>query len=88
METLGCGVPIVGYRNRAFEGIMNLADVGWLVEDNDLDALAGQIAMLNAERETITAKAHAAVSLASQHCFETTFLSRVEHLHAVAFSAN
>ena len=51
METLGCGVPIVGYRNRAIDGIIEIADVGWLVQKDNIDALADKIAMLAAHRE-------------------------------------
>ena len=53
LEMLGCGVPIVGYRNRAIEGIMGMADVAWLVRMNDLDALADRIATLDSHRDAM-----------------------------------
>jgi colanic acid/amylovoran biosynthesis glycosyltransferase len=85
LETLGCGVPIVGYLNPAFEGIMHIADVGWLVPTGDLDALADAIATLAVSRETIAPKARAALAFAAKHNFEETFFNRVAHLRKVAF---
>jgi len=85
METLGCGVPIVAYRNRAIEGITNIADIGWLVEKDNIDALADQIERLANHREQIYAKARTAIALASEHTFESTFFDRVAQLRAVSF---
>jgi colanic acid/amylovoran biosynthesis glycosyltransferase len=85
METLGCAVPIIAYRNLAFEGIMNIADVGWLIEKDNLGALADQIAAVAADRKKIDQKARSGVALATKHSFEATFFNRVEHLRSVAF---
>lgn len=85
LETLGCGVPIVGYLNGAFAGIMHIADVGWLVPTGDLDGLADTIATLARSRETIAPKARAALAFAAKHSFEETFFNRVAHLREVAF---
>jgi glycosyltransferase involved in cell wall biosynthesis len=84
LETLGCGVPIVAYRNRAIEGILDIADVGWLVRKDDLHSLADKIAELAADREQVATKARAGAKLAMEHSFENTFLNRVEQLRSVA----
>ena len=80
LETLGCGVPIVGYRNRAFEGIVNMADAGWVVDKDDLDALADEIARLNQQRDEITTKSRAALAFARKNTFEKTFFNRIAQL--------
>ena len=86
METLGCGVPIIGYTNSAFSGIMH-ADVGWLVKKNEPDLLAEQIAGLAIHRDTISIKSKNAVALASTHSFEMTFLRRIQQLQTIADKA-
>jgi glycosyltransferase involved in cell wall biosynthesis len=84
METLGCGVPIVGYRNRAIEGIIDVADVGWLVPMDDLDAMVNTMVALDSCRQAIITKARTAIAFAADHSFESTFARRVAHLQAVA----
>ena len=37
LETLSCGIPIVGYKNSAFAGLLDISDIGWGTELNDLD---------------------------------------------------
>jgi glycosyltransferase involved in cell wall biosynthesis len=84
METLGCGVPIIGYDNRAFAGVLEVSDVGWLVPMGNLDAMARKIAELDAERDAISAKAATAIALASEHSFEATFERRTMHLQKIS----
>ncbi|NTU52434.1 MAG: glycosyltransferase [Chlorobiaceae bacterium] len=83
LETLSCGVPIVGYRNRAFGGILELADTGWGTEPDDLDAIAGIIRHLDIERKEIATKSRNSVTFGRQHDFETTFHNRIDHLLSI-----
>lgn len=80
LETLSCGVPIVGYKNRAFEGILGLADIGWGADLNDIDGIAAIIERLNENRAEIAAKSRNSLDFASKHDFETTFQKRIDHL--------
>ncbi|NTV24987.1 MAG: glycosyltransferase [Chlorobiaceae bacterium] len=80
LETLACGVPIVGYANRAFAGILERADIGWGVEMDDLEGVAKVITHLDGNRPEIIGKARNSVVFASQHDFETTFRNRIDHL--------
>lgn len=80
LETLSCGVPIVGYTNRAFAGLLELADVGWGAEMDDIEAVADIIQRLAARREEIANKSQTAVQFARLHDFETTFQKRMDHL--------
>jgi glycosyltransferase involved in cell wall biosynthesis len=84
METLGCGVPIAGFANRAWSGILEQAPVGWAVPIGDATGLARQVLALDKQRELIVAAAQDAISLAASHTFESTFERRVTHLLEVA----
>jgi glycosyltransferase involved in cell wall biosynthesis len=80
LETLSCGVPIVGYRNRAFAGILDIADVGWGVTADDIDAVASTIGHLDRNRDEIASKARNSAAFGRLHDFETTFRNRIDHL--------
>jgi glycosyltransferase involved in cell wall biosynthesis len=80
LETLSCGVPIVGYRNQAFGGILDLADVGWGVKPDDLEAVSLMISHLDRTREEIAEKSRNAVKFGRKHDFETTYKNRIDHL--------
>lgn len=83
LETLSCGVPIVGYGNRAFTGILDLADVGWGTKPDDLDAVVSIIRRLDSEREEIAAKSRNGIAFGRLHDFETTFRNRIDHLLSI-----
>jgi colanic acid/amylovoran biosynthesis glycosyltransferase len=79
LETYACGVPIVGYNNRAYQCILANHDVGWSVAMNDIEGLADLIARLNIQRDEIKIKAINAATFAREHTFEATFQSRISH---------
>lgn len=80
LETLSCGVPIVGYNNSAFAGLLVQADMGWGAKLNDLEEVATIIAALDKNRASIAEKANNSVAFARRHNFETTFKNRIDHL--------
>ena len=84
LETLSCGVPIAGFANEAFSGILNTADVGWGVKMNDVAALAKQIEHLNKNRNEIELTARNALAFAGGHTFEATFQRRIDQLKSIA----
>jgi colanic acid/amylovoran biosynthesis glycosyltransferase len=84
LETLSCGIPIVGYANRAFAGILGMADVGIAVTMDDVDGVVEAIAHLDANRELLAVKSRAAAKFSRAHAFEDTFRRRVDHLLRVA----
>ncbi len=81
LETLAAGVPIAGYANEAFAGLLEVVDAGWRVPVGDAEALAAQIASLG--RQALLAKGQAGLVFARQHDFERTFEARIQHLIAV-----
>lgn len=83
LETLSCGVPIVGYKNRAFAGILDLADIGWGAEMNDIDGIACIIERLSMNRAEIAEKSRKSIDFACKHDFETTFQKRIDHLRSL-----
>ena len=80
LETLSCGVPIVGYKNRAFSGLLEIFDVGWEAELNDLDEICKIVADLNSNRAELIEKSKNSVAFARNHDFEATVQRRIDHL--------
>lgn len=83
IETMACGVPIVGYDNEAFEGLSRYSQTGWLVNLNQPKQMARKIAELNRDRQQLQTMALASLSYARQHTFLQTFQMRADHLQAV-----
>lgn len=86
LETLGCGVPIAGYANEAFAGLLERVDAGVAGRLGDAKQLATRIAELAEPRsvERWERWAKAGLSFASDHTFEETFERRIEHLRSCA----
>ncbi|GAB4138198.1 MAG: hypothetical protein Fur0046_12680 [Cyanobacteria bacterium J069] len=86
LETLSCGVPIIGYRNQAFSGLLERSDMGWGVEMGDLSGVVKAVKHLNTHRQEIAEKARNSIRFARHHTFEKTFKSRIDHLHSLCTS--
>jgi glycosyltransferase involved in cell wall biosynthesis len=84
LETLGCGVPIVGYANEAFVGVVRHSQAGWLVPLDQPRRLGETIAALAADRAALGAASAQALAFGAQHRFERTFEARTRHLLATA----
>ncbi|MCL2648922.1 MAG: glycosyltransferase [Phycisphaerales bacterium] len=82
LETMSCGVPIAGYDNEAFRGVVAHSAAGWLTAMNRPAELAARIAKLNTAE--ILEHARRALSFAREHTFEKTFGRRVEQLKRIA----
>lgn len=78
LETLAAGVPIVGYENEAFAGLLRLGEIGWGAPLNQPERVAQLISALS--REQILERSYAGLNFARQHVFESTFERRIEHL--------
>ena len=78
LETFGCGVPIAGYLNEAFAGLLRHVDAGWGVPLNKPELLADLLIDLSGRRAEISEKARRALAFARENCMETTFERRVD----------
>lgn len=79
-EVMSCGVPIVGYDNEAFTGIVRESRSGWLCRMHDVEGMAATIERLTVARGEIADAARLARDFARRHAFEITFARRARHL--------
>jgi len=84
LETLACGVPIVGYANEAWTGLLAEAEVGSAVAVDDAAGLARAVAALHKNRKTAARLSWQAWQFAALHTFERTFAARIAHLRECA----
>ncbi|HMS95682.1 MAG TPA: glycosyltransferase [Tabrizicola sp.] len=82
IESMGCGLPIVGYDNEMWGPLSRASGAGWAEPLGRVDALAARIA--NSPRSEFARAAKAAFDFARQHDFQTEFLGRMSHLKMVA----
>lgn len=87
LETLQCGVPIIGYDNEAFLGVLEHAKVGWSVRMDQPAAMAERLGELHRNRSELAEAATRALRFGREHTFERTFRRRVDHLRAIAVRA-
>ena len=88
LETMSCGVPIVGYANEAFTVMVENSNAGWVVEMDKPKLLAKKVAELNSNREEIKKMSFNSLNFAKLHTFDNTFVARIEHMKRIALSAN
>ncbi len=80
LETFACGVPIVGYDNEAFSGLVRASNVGWTTQLDKPKLLAKEIARLASSRDELANASRAALQFAMKHTLEKTMDARVVHL--------
>ncbi len=88
LETMSCGVPIIGYANEAFAGIAQHSQTGWLVEMDRPKLLAKKVAELSRSRDALKAMSFDALRFAKLHTFEKTFANRISHMEGIAMSSS
>lgn len=79
LETMGCGVPVIGYDNGMWQRMQEESGAGWVVPMGDVAAMAAQIQRLDGARDAFAAQAGAALKFAQDHDFETEFRERMRH---------
>lgn len=87
LETMSCGIPIIGYDNEAFRGIVNQSKAGWLVEMDRPRQMAQQIVTLDRSRDLIKSMAFKSLAFARRHTFEKVFAARISHLQRTVTKA-
>lgn len=83
LETMSCGVPIAGYANEAFAGIVQSSGVGWLAPVNQPGQLARVILEIQKSPESLREKSFDALAFAKEHTFHQTVARRIDHLRTL-----
>lgn len=84
IESMGCGLAIIGYDNRMWSALRCEAGAGWVVPLGNIDALANAVFDAETNRDRLAVACRAAWRFAGKHTFESEFRSRIEHLRALA----
>lgn len=85
-ETMGCGVPIVGYDNRSWSALQRDSGGGWTVRMGDVAGMADRILAVDRDRQELAARAAAGLAFAKAHDFDTEFRRRMDFLAELAAS--
>jgi colanic acid/amylovoran biosynthesis glycosyltransferase len=80
LEVMSCGVPIVGYDNEAFTGVVHESGSGWLSPMNRPVELARKIATIAKDRVSLLAESRKAADFGRRHTFDRTFKARIDHM--------
>ncbi|MBN2631471.1 MAG: glycosyltransferase family 4 protein [Rhodobacteraceae bacterium] len=87
LESMGCGVPVVGYDNAMWQGMQADSGAGWLVPLGKTAAMATEIARLAHSPAEVAQHAARALDFAQHHDFETEFSRRTRHSAARPWQA-
>jgi len=82
LESMGAGLPIIGYRNRMWGGMCDQSRAGLCSPLGKPEAAAANIALLQADPARLATKSQRARDFALQHTFEREFARRTEALCA------
>ena len=80
LETMAAGVPIAGFANEAWAGILDRVPAGWRAPLGDVDALATRVEEAHQQRTILAERTRAALRFAREHTYEKSFDRRVAHL--------
>ncbi len=80
LESMGCGVPVLGYDNAMWRRLAEVSGAGWVRPMAQPEALAKAIAELAQDRQTLIHAATRARAFAAAHDFEAEFSRRMAHL--------
>ena len=83
LETMSGGVPIAGYANEAFAGIVRSSGCGWLAPVNRPDELAHVILDISKTPALLREKSQEALAFAKGHTFNRTVSRRIDHLRTL-----
>jgi len=83
LETMSCGVPIAGYANEAFEGVVRSSECGWLTPLNRPEELARVVRDIQRTPELLREQSVKALAFAKSHTFNRTVSRRISHLKAL-----
>ena len=79
LESMGCGVPVIGYDNAMWAAMQADSGAGWVVPMGQTTRMAEKIAELCLRRDEMTRMAERSLEFARYHDFETEFTRRTLH---------
>lgn len=88
IEAMGGGLAVAGYANAMWRRMAELSQAGLHAPLGSVADLAGRIATLDKDRETLIAMGDRALSFASAHLFEVEFKRRMHHLRQLIPAAS
>lgn len=83
IEAMGCGLPVLGYRNAMWRALLSESGAGWAVPARP-GAMLRMLQVLDRNRESVIAASERAVAYARDNCFESVFARRMDHLRKLA----
>ena len=81
LESLGCGLPIVGYENSMWKGVQQASGAGLSAPIHDIGAAADRIGQLLADKGLLAEMSRKARAFALEHSFEREFARRISSLN-------
>jgi glycosyltransferase involved in cell wall biosynthesis len=84
LECLGCGIPVVGYKNAMWQNMAAQSGGGWAVTLGQTNALADKISELSGNSAALLKAGQQGLEFARNHAFETEFSKRMTHLADIA----
>ena len=82
LESLGAGLPIVGYSNRMWSSLCRHSGAGYSSPLGRPARVADAIQRLGSDHETLAAMSFEALEFAQHHCYEREFANRIDALNA------
>lgn len=83
IESMGAGLPIVGYANRMWARLCAESAAGYATPIGRIDDLARFVGRLAGDPETLVRMSHAARDFAAEHTFEREFTRRTDSLNEI-----
>ncbi|MEZ5750586.1 MAG: glycosyltransferase [Paracoccaceae bacterium] len=83
IESLGCGMPIIGYRNAMTRALVRESGAGSLTWRNQPSSLVSQITRMHHDREAVIEASRKAIEFARQNSFENVFVRRMTDLREI-----
>ena len=80
---MGAGLPIVGYDNRMWKGVLNASSAGYASRMHRLGAVADSIAALS-HQSRLRDLSKRALAFAKMHTFEREHQKRIDAINAAA----
>lgn len=84
LESMGLGVPVVGFDNVMLASLVDKEHLGWSVPMRNTRSLADEITRLASDPDLINAMADEGFRFMAEHSWEQEFERRVAHLERIA----